>query len=266
MRNGELSVDDLAAKIDAIVGKVQYAFMLETGERYDPQLIEDSLVECVGNELGRIEENMLETFTSPHRREYQELSTLLERNRELYVGPAAVEHEVAVAMEFGDETVFEGFKAYSPTKMAAMIEYLTGKGNHVYKTSLNKLLFYSDLTMFYLTNHGMSGAVYHNRPFGPVANEAEPLLNSLVAEERVKVDPRMHTLAAGDVKATGTLTAEEKKVLDWVATTYGQMAASEISDHSHHEMAYKFTEPNEKIAYAYGKFFKHLPPKDLLDQ
>lgn len=65
------------------------------------------------------------------------------------------------------------------------------------------------------------------------------LLNSLVAEERVKVDPRMHTLVAGEAMAVDVLSSDEKKVLDWVATTYGKMGASEISEHSHREMAYK---------------------------
>ena len=266
MNGDELSVDALTERIGKIVGNVQYAFRRETGEHYDPQLVEDSLTACVGNELARIEEDMLEMFTSPGRREYQELATLLERDRNLYAGPAEVENQVAIAIEHGDESVFEGFRPFSQTKMAAMMEYLAAKGHNVYKTSLNKLLFYSDLTMFYLTNHGISGAVYHNRPFGPVADNAEPLLNSLVAAERVTIDPRLKTISAGQAAAADALTAEERKVLDWVAMTYGSMGAGEISEHSHREMAYKFTEPNEKIAYAYGKFLKHLPPKNLLDQ
>jgi hypothetical protein len=55
-----------------------------------------------------------------------------------------------------------------------MIEYLTAKGNHVYKTSLNKLLFYSDLTNYYLLRQGMSGAVYYNRRFGPGSRPGKP--------------------------------------------------------------------------------------------
>ncbi|MEQ1643810.1 MAG: Panacea domain-containing protein [Pyrinomonadaceae bacterium] len=264
MMSGELSADGLVARIDAIVGNVQKAFREETGVQFEPQLVEDSMVKIVGDELARIEDNLLEMFTSPHRREFHELATLLERNRELYAGPAQVENEVAVALEHNDESVFEGHRPYSHTKYAAMMEYLTGKGIHVYKTSLNKLLFYSDLTMFYLTNHGISGAVYHNRPFGPVADSAEPLLNSLVAKEKVQIDPRLKTYVANDGELSAALSPEEKKVLDWVAATYGDMKASEISEHSHREMAYKFTQPNEPIAYAYGKFFERLPPKDLL--
>src|SRR5947208_2538016 len=175
---------------------------------------------------------------------------------------------VHLAYEFADESVFDGFRAFSKAKLAAMMEYLTGKGHYVYKTSLNKLLFYSDLSFFYLSGRGISGAVYYNRPYGPVADPAEPILSELVREQKVRVVPRTRTLEARPDAAESTkiLTGEEIRVLDWVADTYGAMSASAISDLSHREMAYKYTEPNEPIAYAYARFLKNLPPKDLLDQ
>lgn len=266
MLKDELATEGLSAKIHEIVGKVQFAFKRETGEYYDPRLIEDSLTACVANALGRIEEGMLEMLTTPGRREFEELGNLLERNAAVANAAFEVEESIYVAQEHGDETLFEGFRPYSKAKMAAMIEYLTGKGNLVYKTSLNKLLFYSDLTMFYMRGHGISGAVYYNRPFGPVADPAEPILNELIAGQHVNVSPLTKTLEAASTEHTDILTDEERRLLDWVGLTYGHMGAGQISEHSHNEMAYRYTEPNEKIAYAYGKFFKHLPPKSLLEQ
>lgn len=261
----DLSTDALSAKIRKIVGQVQIAFERETGEFYEPQLIEDALTVCVGNALGRIEEGMLEMFTTPGRREFDELSIVLEKYAGTAKSAVEVEEMVHIAQEHHDESVFEGFRPYSQSKMAAMIEYLASKGNLVYKTSLNKLLFYSDLTMFYLRNQGISGAVYYNRPFGPVAESAEPVLNQLISSDRVKIAPLTKTLETRDHVKSEVLTEDEEKVLDWVAKTYGSMGAGQISEHSHREMAYRYTEPNDKIAYAYGKFFKHLPPKSLLD-
>jgi uncharacterized phage-associated protein len=162
--------------------------------------------------------------------------------------------------------VFEGHRPFSKAKLAAMMEYLTAKGHHVYKTSLNKLLFYSDLTHFAFHGRGISGAVYYNRPFGPVADPAGPVLSELIRENRINVEPRMQTLEAVETADINLLSDDEKRVLDWVADTYGHMSASEISELSHREMAYKYTQPNEPIAYAYGKFFKHLPPREMLDQ
>ena len=266
MRTDELSTEGLSKRIESIVGKVQYAFREQTGEHYDEHLIEDALQHCVANELDRLDENMLEMFTTPGRREYSELLRVLEANSPLAKAAVAVEEMAGLAQEFGDESVFEGHRPFSKPKMAAMMEYLTAKGHHIYKTSLNKLLFYSDLTHFYLLGRGMSGAVYYNRPFGPVADPAGPVLSELIRDERVKVDPRMQTLEAAGEAPAEVLTDAEEKVLDWVAETYGHMSASQISELSHREMAYKYTQPNEPIAYAYGKFFKHLPPKTLLDR
>ncbi len=266
MLKDDLATDGLSAKIHEIVGKVQFAFKRETGEYYEPRLIEDSMTACVANALGRIEEGMLEMFTTPGRREFEELGNLLERNAAAANAAVEVEESIYVAQEHGDESLFEGFRPYSKAKMAAMIEYLTGKGNHVYKTSLNKLLFYSDLTMFYLRGHGISGAVYYNRPFGPVADPVEPILNELIATEHVNVSPLTKTLEAVSTEHTNILNDEERKLLDCVAMTYGHMGACQISEQSHKEMAYRYTEPNEKIAYAYCKFFIHLPPESLLNQ
>jgi uncharacterized phage-associated protein len=265
MSTDEISINGLRRKIAEIVGQVQHALREEKGEDYDPRLVESSLRRCVASKLETLEDDMLEMFTSPQRSEFQALAAVLEKRNAPWRAAAEVEENVQLAMEFGDESVFDGFRPFSKDKMAAMMEYLTAKGHYVYKTSLNKLLFYSDLSYFYLRNRGISGAVYHNRPYGPVADPAGPILSELVASNRVNVVPRTQTLEAAATEGVDVLTDEEKKLLDWVADTYGEMSASAISDLSHREMAYKHTDPNEPIAYAYAKFLKHLPPKDLLD-
>jgi uncharacterized phage-associated protein len=265
MRTDDFSTEMLSKKVREIVGRVQSVMLREKGEHYDERLIEESLRTCVANALDRLEEGMLEMFTSPERREFQQLAAIIEKRSPISKAAVEVEEMVYLANEYGDESLFQGYRPFSKAKMTAMIEYLTGKGHHVYKTSLNKLLFYSDLSYFYLRSHGISGAVYNNRPFGPVADPAEPLLNELIAAERVKVEPRTKTLEAAATDTTEILTDDERKVLDWVASTYGHLSASGISELSHAEMAYKYTDPNEPIAYAYAKFLKNLPPRNLLD-
>jgi len=260
----EISTDGLTRKIGAIVDKVRSAIWDETGETFDERLVEDSIKAFVAVRLERLEESLLEMLTSPARPEFHELAAFIQQRKPLSDAVAAAEEMVYLAEEFNDESVFEGLRPFSKPKMAAMIEYLTGKGHYVYKTSLNKLLFYSDLTHFYLRGMGMSGATYYNRPFGPVAEPASLVLNELINAGQITVEPRTKTLRAAEGVDTGVLSAEEKKTLDWVAATYGKMGASEISELSHREMAYKYTEPNERIAYAYGKFLKQLPPKNLL--
>jgi uncharacterized phage-associated protein len=265
MRTDEFSCERLSKRIETIVGEVQNTLTRETGERYDYRVVEQAMTRCVASKIDQLDEDMLEMFTTPSRDEYQQLSRAVEKYAPVAKAVERVEDLAHLAMEFGDESVFEGHRPFSKARLAAMMAYLTAKGQHVYKTSLNKLLFYSDLTSFYLSGRGISGAVYYNRPFGPVADPAGPVLNELVRDEKVSVDPRMQTLVADSAdEADELLTEDERKILDWVLETYGHMGAGEISELSHREMAYKYTEPNEPIAYAYGKFFKHLPPKDLL--
>lgn len=258
-----LSTSSLVRKIGMIAGDVQAAIARERGEEYDTRLIEDSMQRCLEYKLDVIEENMHELFTSPGTHEFAQLETLLEQSkleqRAILVGEAT-----ELAQQFGDDSVFTGRRIFAKTKMAAMIEYLTAKGDHVYKTSLNKLLFYSDLTNYYLLGQGISGAVYYNRRFGPVADQAASILSELIRTDRVRVEPRLQTLGATVPSDDNLLNAQERAVLDWVAVTYGKMNASEISEFSHLEMAYRFTEPNEPIAYEYAKFFKTLPPKSLI--
>jgi hypothetical protein len=265
MRTDEFSTNGLSRRIAAIAGDVKEALRAERGEEYEERLIERIIRGLVARKLDAIEEDMREMFTSPARPEFGDLVHVLEEHAVRERAEDVVE-AVELANEFDDDSVFTGRRAFSKARMAAMMEYLTSKGQHIYKTSLNKLLFYSDLTNFYLTGQGMSGAVYHNRPYGPVADPASVVLDELVNAGNVRVDERTRTLAAASAAETEVLTGADRKVLDWVAETYGAMTAGNISEFSHNEMAYKYTEPNEPIAYAYAQFFKRLPPKNLLDQ
>jgi uncharacterized phage-associated protein len=264
MNNKELSTAALSERIAYVAKTVRQAVRNERGEDFDENIIAEAMRHCVASKLDVLEEEMEYMFTMPARSEFQQLLFLLDQ-RALEDEAETVVEKVFLAEEYRDESVFTGNRQFSKTKMAAMIEHLTSKGNFVYKTALNKLLFYSDLTNFYLQGVGMSGAMYHNRRFGPVADPAEPLLNELIREEKVNIDPRTRTLEAATTAETQALSDNERKVLDWVADTYGKMNASEVSEFSHNELAYKNTSPNEPIAYAYGKFFKYLPPKSLLD-
>ena len=149
-----------------------------------------------------------------------------------------------------------------------MIEYIAAKGRDIYKTNLNKLLFYSDLTHYYLYGRGISGATYVNLPFGPVPEKVETVIDELAASNRInRVDvPYLNANAqmikpAENSEIHATLDQDEIELIDWVLDTYGHMTPGQITDFSHLEKAYKFTRPQEPIAYEYAKFFTKLPPK-----
>ena len=73
-----------------------------------------------------------------------------------------------------------------------------------------------------------------------------------------------------DVSGPGTensgtdLSDDDRRILDWVADTYGSLTTAQITELSHQEIAYRSTRTGEPIAYRYSEFLNALPPKDLL--
>ncbi|MEO7674849.1 MAG: Panacea domain-containing protein [Pyrinomonadaceae bacterium] len=257
MNKNNLILDLSARKIDSIVGDVRQFLRTERGIERPDNAIREGIADVLYSKLDLLTEDLREMFTSPQREEVRELERRLVSETAASV---SMEEEVVTAMA----GVFSGHKDYSAEKLGAMMEYLLSKGRSIYKTNLNKLLFYADLTAYYLRGAGMSGALYLNRPYGPVADPAAEVLDDLIQSGRVTIAERTKHFetTGGSLKL---LDDEEIKVLDWVIDTYGEMGAGEISDLSHTERAYKDTKANEPIAYAYAQFLRHLPAKTLLD-
>jgi uncharacterized phage-associated protein len=183
--------------------------------------------------------------------------------RPAFAEQAAVQESAAM------HPVFSGNRTFSPERLTAMMAYLARKGTDVYKTKLNKLLFYADLTGYYLTGQGMSGAQYVHLPHGPVPDSYEEMIDLGVKSKKLKVTvvrgkgDNVRLIQSGE-DAGSELDSKDKRVLDWIIETYGRLTTNEISDRSHEEMAYRFTTQGEPIAYRYAEFLKTLPPKDLL--
>ena len=225
--------------------------------------IRRGICEVLNRKIDLIAEDVRDLFTSPQRAAVHELERVL--THEPDAADAATQNVLLPGTEVGVWSVFSGNRPFSAEKLASMMEYLLSKGRSVYKTNLNKLLFYSDLTAFYLRGAGISGAVYVNRQYGPVADPAAEVLEQLIESGRIKTAERTrHLITSGDRSAD--LSDDEIKILDWVLETYGAMGAGEISDLSHLERAYTDTKPNEPIAYAYAQFLLRLPPATILDR
>lgn len=260
MNQNDLVFDLSARSIDKVVGDVRRFLKDERGLDVPQNRIREGMADVLYRKFDLLVEDLGEIFTSPHRDEVRELEDILLKS--VPVGHSAT--AVQPALEKSPEvSVFSGEKAFSAEKLGAMIEYILSKGRTVYKTNLNKLLFYSDLTAFYLTGSGMSGSVYLNRPYGPVADPAADVLEGLIQSGRVTIAARTKHFETS-AETSELLDEGELKVLDWVLETYGEMGAGEISEHSHSERAYKDTRPNEPIAYKYARFFHTLPTEKLL--
>lgn len=259
MNSNDLVLDLSARSIDKVVGDVSVFLRDERGIDVSRNRVREGMADVLYRKFDLLAEDLREIFTSPQREEVHELEQFLRKE----ANTVPMSAEVAPARDgLSTANVFSGNLEFSEDKLAAMMEYLLGQGRMVYKTSLNKLLFYADMSMFFLRGYGISGATYVNRQYGPVADPAVDVLDRLISDGNVLVAEKTKHLTAGSVPRT--LDADEIAVLDWVLESYGEMGAREISDMSHEERAYRDTRPNEPIAYAYSHFFKHLPPTDLL--
>ena len=268
MESDLLSVEIRAKKVRELARTLRPFLNRESESNYSSKSIGAALLTLVERHFDVFFESLEDRLT-PGQHEYKQFLNILEDHLQLE-SAQEVQKEVQLALAFGDESVFNGHRSYTQKKLKAMIEYIADRGRGIYETNLNKLLFYSDLCFYYLHREGISGAVHLNRPFGPVADPVKVLLKDLELENRIEVSDdsknvgKRISASRDTTKQKRNLTKDERELIDWVLETYGDLTPTEISDYSHTEMAYKFTEPNERIAYEYAKFFKVLPPRTLL--
>ena len=155
---------------------------------------------------------------------------------------------------------YSGFKAFDFDKFMEMVSYYAGhlKGN-LYKTKLFKMLWYGDMYFFKEYTVSMSGMNYVHFQYGPVPREYSFLLGLMEKMGVITITEVENPYGSGDVivaredyKPSGSLTEEEKCVLDRVIERFGAMSAAEISEQSHKEKGYMETANMDLISYTYA--------------
>jgi len=253
--------------LNRVSRRLQKFYEAEKDTKYPQELIDSSLEKFLCIRMDDFIASMEEAITTPHMSESQEFSRILESGAAALFenNQQAVTDPVALAIT---GSVFNGFRSFSVQKFGGMIQYIADKGEDIFKTNLNKLLFYADLTYFYHYKKGISGATYLNLPFGPVPDTYETVLNKLIESKKINkktvqgLGRNAWIIESGSAfeGSKSNLSMDEVRVIDWVLSTYGKMSPTEISELSHREKAYKFTRPSDPIAYEYAKFLENLPP------
>jgi|GEM_PF-1294137 len=257
--------------VTGLVENVQEYFRREAGVEYPREIVEKSLEQWLEMRLDHVLERIGDVITAPERTEGIEFRALLEANAQRTMqnaqSPAAAVSSRQSAVSSGiAETregagvpvsagapnrapIFTGKRAFDAERLGAMISYLVTKGHDIYKTNLNKLLFYSDMTAYFLRGEGISGATYVNMPFGPVPDHVEAVIEALVANGTIQkrdvpeIGKNAVRFELGYEGPDSELSDDDKRVLDWVLQTYGEMGAGELSELSHRERAYKIQDP-----------------------
>lgn len=85
-------------------------------------------------------------------------------------------------------TEYTGYRKPSLQRIALIIAYFSEHIKDLWKTKLNKLLFYSDFLNYRRSGYSISGIAYRAIPFGPVPAEYDKLYVKLKDDELAKVD------------------------------------------------------------------------------
>jgi hypothetical protein len=242
--------------MEKITTELQSFFSAEHARKYSRSVVSNALRAWLDLRVDKFSEDLAEVLTTSGRPESREFQKIL---MESFSGVS----ESAPQSEEAESNVFTGFRPFSAERLGAMATYIATKGRDIYKTKLNKLLFYSDFINFYLHGHSISGTRYIHVPFGPVPEHYGDVLAHLADSGRVNLQQLGEgVLVTPTAEPAGELSPDEIETIDWVLANYGRMTSTEISNQSHQEKAYRFTRPGEEIAYRYAAFFGTLPDKE----
>ncbi len=245
--------------LDRAAVAVQEFQLSENGVSYRKEQVESAISRWLALRIDRMADDLDDVLTTPSLPEFREFNQILVAEAAEAHSPMVQEDPSAVE-QATEADVFSGRRAYSPERLAAMIRYFAAHGKEMYRTKLNKLLFYADLRFYTQNGVGISGATYVNLPYGPVADGVTTLFDDLVAAGEVSIIEEIEGsgrfAADADAVDLGPLSSDEIRELYAVLERYGDLTTKEIVDLSHEEMAYKYTRPGEPIAYEYGKFLK----------
>ena len=245
------------SRLQPLVTELRDAVKSDCGTEYSETAIRNSVIGWLDSRLDVLFEDAVERLTSPSYDDAREFARMLDE------ADGAVVQSAPPVPTANEETVFTGYRAFSLEKMAAMVSYFASRTSDLYKTKLNKLLFYADFINYHLNGHSISGSRYVHLPYGPVPEGYEETLETLNHYGVIDVSKQNSAdlITGGDNSANDFLNAEERRSLDWVLESFGSMSASQLTEMSHRERAYKNTRTGEEIAYEYAKFLAKLPVK-----
>lgn len=156
-----------------------------------------------------------------------------------------------------------GLKELNLEKIENMIIYFANSCEHVFKTKLNKLLWYADFYNFKCNKEGISGLTYIHKPYGAFPEGIEEILK---ISKRINVSEDInedYNSIFYNIKPLNTFNASlfsphELKTLDKVSKKFKSYRNREISDYMHKEEAYKHTKDNQIINYTFANQLKEF--------
>lgn len=151
-----------------------------------------------------------------------------------------------------------GYLDFDLDKLLDAILFLCS-GSDVFKTKLNKLLFYSDFKHHKEYSVSITGARYAHLPFGPAPNHYDLILTmfqegkKIVLVEKVQQEYVGEIVVALEQPNVSHFSSSEIKTLAQVREYFEGYSSKQISELSHREHGYRETKDGDLISYNFAE-------------
>jgi len=150
---------------------------------------------------------------------------------------------------------FNGFTSFNLQKLIQVILYFAAMEQYIYKTKMNKLLWYSDMLRYKRTGYtSLTGLSYKHNYYGPTPHLYSYLYGSLQDIYITLIDDQLgEYIEPLKSYSRDALSKEEQLVLHDVMEKFKNWNAQSISEYSHKEKAYRENEHSGFISFSYAE-------------
>jgi len=195
-------------------------------------------------------------LSSKEAKRYIETAKYLETQEKIDYWDKLFEQQL---LNFDKPNEYSGYKKTDFEKVSQIIAFFHEK-IELFKTKLNKLLFYADFMMYQRTGRSITGIKYRAIPYGPVPAEYEKLFLRLQDEEKINIvevgfeNGNYGELIKSNQKVQiDGFSRTEMMVLEDVLNRFEGLTTKQIVDISHHESAWIENKDERKII-SYQKY------------
>ncbi|MFC1946088.1 type II TA system antitoxin MqsA family protein [Chloroflexota bacterium] len=166
----------------------------------------------------------------------------------------SLERAIELILSRDEPSIFNGYTKANLVKLCNAILFLCKEG--VWKTKLNKLLFYMDFKHFKEYTVPITGMQYVHMPYGPCPNYYDVILAWLQSEQLLtKNEVTFESGDSGDTYITNrdpdlsVFKSNELDTMGYVKTYFKNFTAGKVTEFSHEEDGYKSTEQGDFIPF-----------------
>ena len=153
--------------------------------------------------------------------------------------------------------IYNGYKVLDIEKIENIISYIASKVKNLTITSLNKYLWYIDMSSFNQRSIAITGLTYQNQKFGPTIIEKKydeiSLLDDKYKREDIETENGNTTkIISNENYNLDQISDTERKIIDKIIKILKNKSVTDISKLSHKEEGWKKTKRFERISFEYA--------------